>query len=107
MGGSSNPNTSGSYSGGGGAGGLGSSGSGHLPSYPLAQFAVNAVSGTNEEFTPSTFLTFEQAIAAGKAAMPDTRPLGEVAQENSDAQKAKAKIAFVQDASGNVIAVPR
>lgn len=103
----SSPITGGSYSGGGGSGGLGSGSSGRLPSYPPAQFRVNAVSGTQEAFSPSTFLTYDQAIAAGKAALASTKTLAEIAAENSSAQKAKAKVAFVQDAHGNIIAVPQ
>jgi hypothetical protein len=105
---SSNPITGSSYSGGGGGGGgLGSSSSGRLPRYPPAQFAVNAVSGTEEAYNPSTFLSYDQAIAAGKAANAGTKSLAETAVENSNTQKAKAKVAFVQDADGNVVAIPR
>ena len=106
----SNPIIGSSYGGGAGGGGLSgsSSGSGRLPSYPPARFAVNAVSGTEETYNPSTFLSYDQAIAAGKAAaVAGTKTLAQIAAENSNTQKVKAKVAFVQGANGKVVTIPR
>jgi len=62
------------------------------------------VTGTDADFTPSSFRTFEQAVAEGKAALAaHARTVAQVADENSKAQKAKARLAIVQDASGKVI----
>jgi hypothetical protein len=101
--------TNSGYSGGGGGGFSGGGGnSGPLPDYPPAHFAMNAISGTEDAFSPSTFLPFEQAVAAGKAAAAArAKSPAEAAKENSDAQKAKARVVFVQDAAGNVIPVRR
>jgi hypothetical protein len=75
-----------------------------LPSYPSAQFGVSAVSGGDPSYAPSAFLTFDQAVAEGKATMAaEQKSLAQVAAENIAAQKAKAKFAFVQDAQGRVV----
>ncbi len=97
--------------GGGGTGGSGIGGSSmggtngaRLPSYPRATFDVTAVSGGDPSFAPSTFLSFDQAVAEGKAMIAANRKsLGQIAMENSTAPKAKAKFSFVQDANGNVV----
>ena len=80
-----------------------------LPSYPAASLAATAVSGTDAEFVPSTFLPFESAVAAGKAALDAQHAsLAQAAEANSRAPKAKAKFALIEDATGNaVIATPR
>jgi hypothetical protein len=98
------------YSGGGGGGGAlsgGSTGS-RLPNYAPAQFATAAASGSDSTFAPSTFLTFDQAVAEGKAeALAVHKSLAEVAAENNARAKAKAKYAFVQDTSGRVVTTPQ
>lgn len=95
-----------SASGGGGGAATASSGS-RLPSYPRAQFAMSAVSGGDPTYAPSTFLTFDQAVAEGRAKVEtEHKSLGQVAAENGAAVKAKAKFAFMQDGKGNVVPAP-
>jgi hypothetical protein len=98
-----------SSSGGGGIGGGSIGGNvSRLSIYPRATFDVSAVSGSDPSFAPSTFLSFEQAVAEGKAInAANQKSLAEAAAENSAAQKAKAKFAFVQDANGKVVPAAR
>jgi hypothetical protein len=77
-----------------------------LPKYPAANFSATAVSGGDPSYSPSTFLTFEQAIAEGKAVeAANQKSLAQIAAENSNTPKTKAKFAFVQDAQGKVVPV--
>jgi hypothetical protein len=101
--------TNSGYGGGGGGGVSGGGGnSGPLPDYPSAHFAMSAISGTDDAFSPSTFLPYDQAIAAGKVAVAaHAKSPAEAAEENSNARKAKAKVVFVQDANGGVVALAR
>jgi hypothetical protein len=96
-----------SSGGGGGIGGGVNGGGARLPNYPSAHFSTSAISGGDPSFAPSTFLTFEQAIAEGRAESANQKSLAEVATENSATPKAKAKFAFVQDAQGKVVPVPQ
>ncbi len=87
-----------------GSGGIGGGASARLPTYPRATFDVTAVSGGDPSFAPSSFLSFEQAVAEGKAINDaDRKSLAQVAAENNAALKAKAKFSFVQDANGKVV----
>jgi len=71
---------------------------------PPTHFNVTSVTGTDADFTPSSFRTFEQAVAEGKAALAArARTVAQIADENSKAQKAKAKLAIVQDNSGKLV----
>src|ERR1700685_132939 len=56
---------------GGSVGGGGSLGGGFHASMsrPPTQFATTGVSGTETDFIPSAFVTYDQAIAAGQAAL--------------------------------------
>jgi hypothetical protein len=102
--GSSSSAISQSGGGGTGAGGVSGGGGSRLPGYPRAAFAVSAVSGGDPSFAPSTFLSFDQAVAEGKAInAASQKPLGEIAAENSTVPKAKAKFTYVQNADGNVV----
>ena len=102
VGSSASSNSSGGGTGAGGIGG-GTSGS-HLPGYPRASFNVSAVSGGDPSFAPSTFLSFDQAVAEGKAInAASQKSLAEIATENSTVPKAKAKFTFVQNADGKVV----
>jgi hypothetical protein len=96
-------------SGGGGGTGGGFSGTGGatLPRYPATHFGTSAVSGGDPSFAPSTFLTFEQAIAEGKSESASQKPLAEAAAENNVTPKTKAKFVFVQDAKGKVVPAPQ
>ena len=84
------------------------------PSFPTlvdpapAHFAVSHVAGTDVDFIPSSFRSFEQAVAEGKAALAaQARTLAQIADENSKVQKAKARFAIVQDTSGKLILTPK
>jgi hypothetical protein len=76
-----------------------------LSSYPRARLDTTAVSGGDPSYAPSTFMSFEQAVAEGNAENAARKTLAQVAAENISAPKAKAKFAFVQDANGRVVPV--
>jgi hypothetical protein len=101
----SSPSSTANGSGGGGtSGGGGGSYGGHGSSSPRATFAATAVSGGDPSFAPSTFLSFDQAVAEGKAInAASQKSLAEIATENSTVPKAKAKFTFVQNADGKVV----
>jgi|HubBroStandDraft_1064217.scaffolds.fasta_scaffold18552_3 hypothetical protein len=104
VGSSSSSISQGGGAGGAGTGSVGGSGNSRLPGYPPTSFAVSAVSGGDPSFAPSTFLTFDQAVAEGRAInAASQKSLGEIAAENSAVTKAKAKFTFVQNADGNVV----
>ncbi len=92
-----------------GSGGLNGAVSCHtLPSYPPANLAMIVISGTANSFIPSGFVSYEQAVAEGRAALSaKARSLAEAAEENSNSQKARAKFALVQDAKGEAVIVSR
>ena len=98
-----------SYSGSGGGGGLSAGNSGgSIPPYPRARFEMNAISGTDDAFTPSSFLPYKQAVALGEAALAANRKsVAEEAEENHKAEKAKTQLVFVQDPDGNVVPLRR
>jgi hypothetical protein len=89
----------GGYGGGGyGGGGYGGGFSGGLPSCPATQFHVVGVSGSNAEFEPSTFVSFDKAVATGKEMIvAENRTVAQAARENNVARKEKARLALVQD----------
>jgi hypothetical protein len=79
-----------------------------LPSYPRANFATNAFSGTEADFIPSAFLAYDQAIAAGREALAAKAiTVAGAATEATGATKPRAKLAIVQDANGDPVIVPR
>ena len=98
-----------SYGGGGGyagtGGGIGGSASFQtLPSIPPANLPSTAVSGSDASFVPSTFLPYNQAIAAGKAVLDaQHKSVAEAAAENSRARRLKAKTAIIENAAGNPV----
>jgi hypothetical protein len=96
--------------GGGGTGGgsIGGTNAAGIPNYQRATFNMSEVSGGDPSFAPSTFRSFEQAVAEGKAILADDqKSLGQIAAENNTRQKATAKFAFVQDANGNAVLAAR
>jgi hypothetical protein len=100
------PTTSGG--GGGGFGGGSSCGGGKLTSYPVARFNVTSVSGSQQDYIPSTFVSYDEAVAAGRAILnAPPKSLDEVARETSTNRRETAKLALVQDANGNAIIQPR
>lgn len=107
--------TGGVASAGGGAGGSTSGGgesgvtSFHtLPSIPAAILRSSAISGTEADFVPSTFLPYNQAIAAGREVLDaQHKSVAEAAAENSRTHRLKAKAVIVENAAGDaVIATP-
>lgn len=100
--GNASPNNGGGSTAGGGIGGSVT----RLPAYPRATFATAAVSG-DPSFSPSSFMTFEQAVAEGIAESTPGKSLAQAAAENQAAMKSKSRVAFVQDHGGNVIPVTR
>ncbi len=96
--------------GGGGTGGgsIGGTNGARIPAYPRATFDMSEVSGGDPSFAPSTFRSFDQAVAEGKAILAeDQKSLGQIAAENSTKPKATTKFTFVQDANGNVVPAAR
>ncbi|HXQ27183.1 MAG TPA: hypothetical protein VN822_12300 [Candidatus Acidoferrales bacterium] len=75
-----------------------------IVNYPPTHFAVTHVAGTDTDFIPSNFRSFDQAVAEGRAALAaQARTITQAADENSKAQKAKARLAIVQDNSGKLV----
>ena len=94
------------FNGGGGAGGGINGGNSHLPTYTRAQFATAAFSGDGS-FSPSGFLSFNQAVEAGKQATMPQESVAKAAADNVAASKAKSRVEFVQDDAGNLVPLPR
>jgi len=95
---------------GGGGGGYsgGFSGGTKLPSYPCTRFGVASVSGSLQDFTPSTFLAYDQALAEGRDILANPpKPVGEVAHLQPSAPLQRAKLALIQDANGHPVIVAR
>lgn len=103
----SNYSFSGGSSGGGfGAGSVGNENRANIPSYGPTHFAVAAYSG-DQSFTPSGFVSFDQAVQEGNAVLAPQKTVAEAAAENLVAKKAKSRAEFVQDRRGNVVPLPR
>jgi hypothetical protein len=74
-----------------------------LPWTPPATPQTLNVSGAEATFSPSTFLAFDRAVAAGKANLKEqAKTVAEAAAESRNA-KASAKIQVAQDDNGNVV----
>jgi hypothetical protein len=80
---------------------------GHLPTYSPRQFASAAISGDESSFAPSSFMSFEDAVKEGIAESRAAKSVAQAAADNQAAIKAKSRVEFVQDHSGNVIPVTR
>jgi hypothetical protein len=90
-------------SGGAGIGGGGTGGSGAILHIPPARFATVEVSGSASDYIPSTFVSYNSAVAEGKASLSARpEPLGTSAQENSDSPARKARIQIVQKQNGEL-----
>ena len=73
-------------------------------SLPNAPSAMLVISGTNTEFEPSLFMSYDKAVAKGVADLAvKPKTLAEVAQENRKEQRVKAQLTFTQDANGKLI----
>ena len=71
---------------------------------PTTRFLMRVMNGTNEDFVPSSFMNFDEAVAKGVADLAaKPKSIVEVAQENRAEQHAKAQVNFVQDANGHPI----
>jgi hypothetical protein len=99
------PATSGGGWGSGGMGG-GSSAGNKLMSYPPTLFNVTSVSGSQQDYVPSMFVSYDRAIAAGQKAL-DTPPrtVAEAAREHANTRPEKAKLALVQNDHGKAVIV--
>ncbi len=98
-----------SANGGGGWGGGGGYGGGSRPvSHPPTQFSTTSVSGTQNEYVPSVFVSYDRAIAKGQNAL-DTPPptVAEAARQQSNTHAEKAKLALVQDIYGKAMVIPQ
>ncbi len=92
-----------SEGGGGGAGGGGlGGGSRVLPHIPSTRFAVRSASGSASDYIPSTFVSYDSAIAEGQASLSaHPQPLGTYAKEDKPAGKT-ATVEIVQEQDGEV-----
>jgi hypothetical protein len=96
--------TGGSVGGGGGING----GNSHLPDYPPTSFASTYFTGADTSFIPSAFVNYEQAIAAGNAALAaKSKTVANAASETKSQEKPRARFAMVQDANGKPVIVSR
>lgn len=105
-GGAANPLTS--NGGGGWGGGVGYGAASRPVSHPPAQFSTTSVSGSQNEYVPSVFVSYDRAIAKGQNAL-DTLPptVVEAARQQSNTHPEKAKLALVQDIYGKAMVVPQ
>jgi hypothetical protein len=89
---------------GGGIGGGSSTGSsGATLQVPPTQFAVRAVSGSASDYVPSTFVSYESAVAEGDAALAaNSQPLGTSAQGSTKPAAKNVKAQIVQKQGGDV-----
>jgi hypothetical protein len=77
-------------------------------SYPATQFDSTVVSGSKQDFVPTTYVPFDRGLELGRASLAATsKSLAEVAAENSRAVRPKAKVAFVQNSDGDAIITRR
>jgi len=73
-------------------------------SLPDASSQMLIISGTDTEFVPSLFMSYDKAVATGVAELAvKPKTLAEVAAANRKEQHLKAQASFSQDANGNII----
>jgi hypothetical protein len=94
---------------GGGGGGYGGGSAGSRPaSLPPAVFHMTSISGSRESYEPSTFVSYDQAVAAGKSLINTPPPtVAGAARQQASTHAGKAKLALVQDDDGRVQLVRR
>lgn len=86
---------------GAGIGGGSTGGSGAVLHVPPTQFAVRSASGSASDYIPSTFVSYDSALAEGKASLgAHAEPLGNSAQESSKPTAKNAKVQVVQKQDG-------
>jgi hypothetical protein len=75
---------------------------------PATQFNSVVVSGSDQDFVPTTYVSFDKGVAEGRTTLA-TQPksLGELAQEYCGQARPKAKVAFVQNDYGDAIITRR
>jgi len=89
---------------GGAAGGSLGGNAGRLPTYSPHDFQAIYLTGGDDSFTPSTFQSYDQALAEGRAALAlKPKTVVEIAQESRNSSRPKAKITISQDAVGRAI----
>ncbi|MGH9575087.1 MAG: hypothetical protein ACRD40_16345 [Candidatus Acidiferrales bacterium] len=76
-----------------------------LPWTPPATFNATEVSGAESTYVPSTFVTFDGAVAAGKVQLKELgKTVAEAATESREAARANTTTAhFTQDNRGRVV----
>lgn len=76
-----------------------------LPWTPPAAFSATEVSGAESTYTPSTFVTFDNAVAAGKVQLKEEATTVAQAAANSReaARTIAARASFSQDDRGRVV----
>ncbi|HKV48678.1 MAG TPA: hypothetical protein VJN69_11360 [Candidatus Acidoferrales bacterium] len=76
-----------------------------LPWIPPAAFNATEVSGAESTYVPSTFVTFDTAVAAGKVQLKELgKTVAEAATDSRAAARANAtKVRFAQDDRGRVV----
>ena len=92
--------------GGGGAGGAisGAVGFSILPWAAPARLEAINVSGSDATFLPSTFVTFESAVAQGKIEITEQRrTVVQAAAASRKALQTRSRVQYLQDDRGNVI----
>jgi hypothetical protein len=80
----------------------------NLTGHPATVFNSVVVSGSVQDFIPTTYVSYDKGVADGQAALAaKPKSLGEVAQEYNHEAKPKAKLAFVQNAYGYAVIEPQ
>jgi hypothetical protein len=91
---------------GGGVGGAGGSiggGTSRLPVYPSHDFQATYVTGS-DDFTPSTFVPYDQALTDGRNALAArARSLADAAKESRNSERPRAKFTIMQDGNGRLV----
>jgi len=94
--------------GGGGFGGGYSSGGSKPTSCPTARFSVTSVSGSQQDYVPSTFVVYDNALAEGRDILANPpKSVAEAAHEQPSVPAEKARISFIQDVNGKATIVVR
>jgi hypothetical protein len=109
-GGTINPNAPGGPTGyGGSTGGYGGLTAGPtafntLPHIAPTAFVVAGASGSEEDFEPSSFLSFDKAVALGQAEeAARKKTLAEAARDNAKEKTEKSKLAVIEDSQGKLM----
>src|SRR5579862_8733852 len=64
-----------------------------LTHLPVTQFNSVVVSGSDQDFVPTTYISFDQGVAEGRTTLAmQPKSLGELAQEYNGQARPKAKV---------------